>query len=121
MMNNLYKLRKHYPIRLFNSSKIETGITGLPADPSSRERLLKLYEQLRSEASGLPPSYAYRQGIVAMSEHRMGLLRDVRGRSAVDVEREIGGGQLEELVAQAQAELALLHKIKNEWKPWLEK
>lgn len=104
--------------RLSSSSKTETGITGLAASPAARSTLLQIYSQLANEAATLPEHYAYRQGILAMTQQRMALLADEQGRTDVDVEREIGEGQLEELVEQGRAELSLMEKIKYEWKPW---
>lgn len=102
--------------RLF-STKLETGITGLKADVNARKKLTEIYEKLKAEAvSTLPEGYEYRRGLLATVESRMKLLGEP-SRSDVEVEREIGEGQLEELVEQAEAEYELLQKIK-EWKPW---
>ena len=102
--------------RLF-STKLETGITGLKADPNARQKLQKLYESLKTDAiTSLPEGYEYRRGLLATVESRMKLLGEA-GRSDVEIEREIGEGQLEELVEQAEAEHQLLQKVKQ-WKPW---
>lgn len=104
--------------RLLSSSKLETGLTGLPASATARADLLRLYDELATEATaGLPPSYAYRSGLLATLSHRCGLLQDLEGRTDLDVEREIGEGQLEELIEQGKAELELVRRVK-EWRPW---
>mgnify|MGYP001809642535 CR=1 FL=1 len=97
--------------------KISTGISGLKADPYARSNLLKLYSELKEKLYQLPEDYAYRKGMLAIVENRNNLLRN-EAFSDLDVENEIGEGQLEELIDQAKDEIKLLEKVSNEWQPW---
>lgn len=99
------------------SNKIATGIAGLKVDPSARSNLLKLYDGLKGKLSQLPEDYAYRRGMLVVLENRSKMIKD-EAFSDLDLENEIGEGQLEELVEQAQEEIGLLEKLSNEWKPW---
>lgn len=100
-----------------SSNKISTGITGLQADPSARSNLLKLYTEFKEKLSQLPEDYAYRKGMLAVLENRSKMIKN-ESFSDLDLETEIGEGQLEELVEQAQDEIKLLEKLSNDWKPW---
>lgn len=100
-----------------SSNKISTGICGLQADPQARSNLLKLYGQLRGKLQQLPEDYAYRKGMLAVLENRTKMIQN-DAFTDVDLEEEIGEGQLEELVEQAHEELALAEKLSNDWKPW---
>lgn len=99
------------------SNKISTGISGLKVDQSARFNLLKLYEALKGKLCQLPEDYVYRKGMLAVLENRNKLIKN-ESFSDLDLETEIGEGQLEELVEQAHEEINLLEKLSNEWKPW---
>lgn len=112
---NKFSLKTYSSVH--SSEKISTGITGLSADRFARKTLLRLCHEIKDELGGFPENYAYRTGLLALTNNRISLLENCE-HSDVDVECLIDGGQLEELVEQAHEELVLLDKIKNEWKPW---
>lgn len=99
------------------SKKISTGLTGLQADSNSRQNLLELYTELNHKLSVLPEDFAYRKGMLVLLNSRKNLIEN-EAYSDLDLEAEIGEGQLEELVEQAEDELKLVEKLVNEWKPW---
>lgn len=99
------------------TNKISTGISGLQVDPSARLNLVKLYGELRVKLIQLPEDYVYRRGMLAVLENRTKMLKN-ESLSDLDLENEIGEGQLEELIEQAHDEMKLVEKLSNDWKPW---
>lgn len=100
-----------------SSNKISTGISGLKVDPSARSNLFNLYSELKGKLCQLPEDYAYRKGMLAVLDNRSKMIKD-EAFTDLDLESEIGEGQLEELVEQAKEEIKLFEKLSNEWKPW---
>ena len=102
--------------KFLQSSKGTTGLVGLEVLPSGRETLENSVEAVLSAVKRLiPESAGYRKIIEATYEHRMSIIRNAN--NVADIERKIGSGQIEELVAQARDELNLIpHMVV--WKPW---
>ena len=91
--------------KFLQSSKGTTGLVGLEVLPSGRETLENSVEAVLSAVKRLiPESAGYRKVIEATYEHRMSIIRNAN--NVADIERKIGSGQIEELVAQARDELA---------------
>lgn len=64
----------------------------------------------------VPESSAYRQSIEALTKHRLAIVEAAQAGNEVEkVEREIGQGQIEEVIVAAQSELSLVAKM-IEWK-----
>lgn len=119
-LSNLKSLLSIEKFPAFSSStKISTGLTGLQADPAARSNLLNLYGALRDKlrCEDIPEDYVYKKGMLELLDYRSKLIKN-ESFSDLDLETELGEGQLEELVEQAQEELELVNKIVNEWKPW---
>lgn len=119
-LSNLKSLQFKNFLNFSTSTKISTGLTGLEADPSARATLLNLYGTLKTKLTtnhDIPEDYAYKKTLLSLINHRTKLLEN-ESLTDFDLENEIGEGQLEELVEQAQEELELANKIINEWKPW---
>ena len=119
--SNLRKLKSHRysTFSPSTSTKISTGLTGLLADSSARSNLLKLYAELRKTLSSndIPDDYVYKKSMLSLIENRTKLIENELISDLI-LEEEIGEGQLEELIEQAQEESELANKLVNEWKPW---
>lgn len=100
--------------RLFALKK-STGITGLPVVPEARKVLERLYIKQLEDVKSIPADAAYRIDVEKEALHRLGAVQS--DASSEEVERKIGRGQLEELITQAEGELALIPKM-AEWKLW---
>ncbi|KJE91886.1 NADH dehydrogenase 1 alpha subcomplex subunit 5 [Capsaspora owczarzaki ATCC 30864] len=97
------------------SSKASTGLVGLAVNPSARLSLVNLYRQTLQVLGGFPQSAVYRQHAEKLTNHRLSILDQEPSDDAA--ERRINSGQMEELVRQAEDELALAKKM-GEWKAW---
>lgn len=79
-----------------------------------------LAETYRSTLSlvqkSLPAASSYRQSVEALTQHRLSIVEAAEPTNAVDkVEKEIGQGQIEEIIIAARNELNLVAKM-SEWK-----
>ncbi|KAJ1550304.1 hypothetical protein HK405_000928 [Cladochytrium tenue] len=87
-------------------------IFGLDAHPNPRPTLLSLYRRILSNVGELPESAAYRRSVEATTQRR---LRAAEAAASVDqFVAEIDAGLVEELIVQAQDELALIARLKVE-------
>lgn len=80
-----------------------------------RDRLKLLYSKILATLQTLPPEAAYRRYTEELVAQRYDLVHqeaDV-GR----LEQKINCGQIEEVIFQAECELALSRKMAD-WKPW---
>lgn len=62
-----------------------------------------------------PPTSIYRQSVEAITKHRVAILESTE--DIKEMEERIDAGLIEEVVLQAEDELALASKM-NSWKPW---
>ena len=81
-----------------------------------------LAETYRSTLSlvqeSLPATSPYRQSVEALTQHRLAIVETAEHTNAVDkVEKEIGQGQIEEVIVAAKNELNLVAKM-TEWKAY---
>lgn len=100
---------------LFNAvRKTTTGITGLNVHPDPLPALTEAYEHTLSALKFVPETSVYRQGVEALTNNKLRVLREAQG-SMDKVEKDLGEGQIEESLQIAQDELALVSKM-IEWK-----
>ncbi|KAA8580430.1 hypothetical protein FQN60_005965 [Etheostoma spectabile] len=85
--------------------KKTTGLVGLAVSHNPHERLRILYSKILASLQTMPQDAAYRK-------YTEQLEPDVE-----KLEKKINCGQIEEVIFQAECELALSRKM-TEWKPW---
>lgn len=100
---------------LITFSSQTTGLVGLPVHPSPRPALISLYSKTLEAVKGIPDSATYSQAVKAITQHRLQVVQTTE--STQEIEQKIGGGQVEELIVQAEEELKLIEKMK-EWRAW---
>mmetsp|Transcript_32431 Transcript_32431/g.85120 ORF Transcript_32431/g.85120 Transcript_32431/m.85120 type:complete len:183 (-) Transcript_32431:418-966(-) len=88
------------------SAKTSTGIVGLDVEPDAKPILLGLYAQTLTALEGVPASAEYRKVIEGYTKQRVAVLESTDDLAAI--EAKIGGGQVEQLIQQAQDELSLI-------------
>ncbi|KAJ2780905.1 G4 quadruplex nucleic acid binding protein [Coemansia javaensis] len=98
------------------TATVTTGIVGLPVNPAARARLIELYTATLAEVRAkIPEKAVYRQSVEAITAHRLKVAQEHEDPAAI--ERLIGGGQIEELVGQAEDEMRLVSRM-AEWRAW---
>ncbi|KAF8332351.1 ETC complex I subunit conserved region-domain-containing protein [Cantharellus anzutake] len=108
-------LRVFRPLR--QATKLTTGIVGLEVHPNPVPTLAQTYRStLALVRRGIPETAVYRQSVEASTEHKLSIVEAAKG-DVSRVEKEIGQGQIEELIVAAEKELSLAEKM-IEWKPW---
>ncbi|KAJ7564548.1 hypothetical protein O6H91_02G022000 [Diphasiastrum complanatum] len=95
--------------------KESTGIVGLPVVPDARDKLIGLYVQTLTAVQAIPETAYYRKSVEKFTRFRLGVCQEEQDWEKI--EERIGGGQVEQLIEQAQDELQLIPKM-AEWKPW---
>ena len=92
-----------------------TGLVGYAVVPNAREVLCALYSKTLAALEKLPRDALYRKHTEQIVQQK---LQTTQADTDVSViEKKIGCGQAEELIDQAERELALVHKM-EEWRPW---
>ena len=99
---------------LYQAIKQSTGITGLHVHPNPLPELTKTYENTLSVLASLPATSAYRQGVEALTRHKLSIVQKAGGDVAA-VERELSEGQIEQSLNIADDEFKLVSKM-LEWK-----
>jgi len=99
---------------LYQALKRTTGITGLAVHPNPLPELTKTYESTLTVLSSIPSSSVYRQGVEALTHHKLRIVQDANGDVAA-VEKQLEEGQIEESLDIAQDELTLAARM-VEWK-----
>ncbi|KAK3518212.1 hypothetical protein QTP70_033904, partial [Hemibagrus guttatus] len=95
--------------------KKTTGLVGLAVSLNPNERLRILYSKILGSVQAMPQDAAYRKYTEQLINER---LNHVKSEPDVEkLEKMINCGQIEEVIAQAESELALSRKM-AEWKPW---
>jgi NADH dehydrogenase (ubiquinone) 1 alpha subcomplex subunit 5 len=92
-----------------------TGIVGIPVHHSAKNELTALYEKLQYSLQRLPATSTYRTGTEALVKERLDILKQTEDLEVI--EKQIGLGQMEELILQAKSELQLVD-ILEEDKVW---
>lgn len=95
--------------------KKTTGLTGLVVSQTPHHTLGILYSKILKTLDKMPPTAAYRKYTEQIVHERAQILKNTQ--NVQEVEKQIGCGQVEELIVQAENELLLSRKMLN-WKPW---
>ncbi|KAI7792136.1 NADH dehydrogenase [ubiquinone] 1 alpha subcomplex subunit 5 [Triplophysa rosa] len=95
--------------------KKTTGLVGLAVSNNSHERLRILYTKILGCLQTMPQDAGYRKYTEQLVNERF---NHVKTEPDVEkLEKKLNCGQIEEIIAQAEAELSLSRKM-TEWKPW---
>ena len=94
--------------------KRTTGITGLAAHPNPLPELTETYQSTLLALSSIPSTSVYRQGVEALTKHKLNIVQGAKGDIAA-VETQLDEGQIEESLDIAQDELKLVQSM-LEWK-----
>ncbi|XP_043092758.1 NADH dehydrogenase [ubiquinone] 1 alpha subcomplex subunit 5 [Puntigrus tetrazona] len=95
--------------------KKTTGLVGLAVSSNPHERLHALYTKILGSLQTMPQDAAYRKYTEQLITERF---NHVKSEPDVEkLEEKISCGQIEEVISQAEAELALSRKM-SKWKPW---
>lgn len=102
---------------LFQVYKQTTHITGLAVHPDPLPALAKIYQSTLTQLSSIPETSVYRQGVEALTLHKLKVVEGANGNIAA-VEKELNEGQIEESLNIASDELNLVGKM-AEWKSYV--
>lgn len=94
--------------------KKTTGITGLTVHPNPLPELTETYKSTLSVLSSIPLTAVYRQGVEALTKHKLNIVQGANGDIAT-VEKQLDEGQIEESLDIAKDELKLAQNM-LEWK-----
>lgn len=92
-----------------------TGLVGLAVCETPHERLKILYTKILDVLGQIPKNAAYRKYTEQITNEKLGMVKaepDVK-----KLEEQLQGGQIEEVILQAENELSLARKMLR-WKPW---
>ncbi|XP_031628313.1 NADH dehydrogenase [ubiquinone] 1 alpha subcomplex subunit 5 [Contarinia nasturtii] len=95
--------------------KLSTGLTGLVVSKNPHHQLASLYGKTLRALAQMPETAAYRVNTEKIIRERAHIVATTQ--NAIDIEKKIGCGQIEELIVQAENELLLSRKFLS-WKPW---
>ncbi|OCH96448.1 NADH2 dehydrogenase [Obba rivulosa] len=102
---------------LFNQVvKSSTGITGLRVHHDPLPELKQTYESTLAKLSTIPETSVYRQGVEALTRHRLNVVQSANDNVA-EVEKQLDEGQIEEVLDVAKDELSLVENM-IQWKAW---
>ncbi|CAH1782488.1 unnamed protein product [Owenia fusiformis] len=79
------------------------------------QSLKVLYTKILNTLGAMPQDAMYRKHTETIVKSRLALV--LAEPNALKLEEKINGGQIEEVVLQAERELLLARKM-NQWKPW---
>ncbi|XP_072528932.1 NADH dehydrogenase [ubiquinone] 1 alpha subcomplex subunit 5 [Salminus brasiliensis] len=95
--------------------KKTTGLVGLAVSTNPHQNLKVLYTKILGSLQTMPKDAAYRKYTEQLITERF---NHVNTEPDVEtLEKKINCGQIEEVISQAESELALCRKM-VEWKPW---
>ncbi|XDB49582.1 hypothetical protein ABFV05_003198 [Capra hircus] len=95
--------------------KKTTGLVGLAVCETPHERLKILYTKILDVLGHIPKNAAYRKYTEQITNEKLNIVKaepDVK-----KLEEQLQGGQIEEVILQAENELSLARKM-IQWKPW---
>ncbi|XP_053687408.1 NADH dehydrogenase [ubiquinone] 1 alpha subcomplex subunit 5 [Sabethes cyaneus] len=95
--------------------KKATGLTGLAVAQNPHHTLTALYNKILRAVAKMPEDAAYRRYTEQLVSERAKIVSTIP--NVREVEQKINGGQVEELIIQAENELHLARKMLG-WKPW---
>lgn len=96
-------------------TKLTTGLTGLAVSKNPHHTLGVLYGKILRTLQQMPQDASYRKYTEEIINERAQILKS--NQDVATIERQIGCGQIEEVIVQAENELILARKMLN-WKPW---
>ncbi|GBG34797.1 NADH dehydrogenase ubiquinone 1 alpha subcomplex subunit 5 [Hondaea fermentalgiana] len=97
--------------RVLMAAKRSTGIVGLPVVENAREVLIEKYTETLEKLKEVPSGVPYRESVEQITNYRLSVVQ--KFEDSEQIEKEIDCGQLEELLAQAKDELALMEMLKS--------
>ncbi|KAK3724958.1 hypothetical protein QZH41_017167 [Actinostola sp. cb2023] len=116
--------------QLLNSNTLSpfqsTGIVGLAVSKAPRESLIALYDKTLGVLNEMPRDASYRKHTEQITQQRLNIVKEkiadvlsiiVKETDINALEKKIGTGQVEEVIKQAEDELALAKKMLD-WKAW---
>ena len=95
--------------------KKTTGLVGLALCETPHERLKILYTKILDVFGHIPKNAAYKKYTEQITNEKLSMVKaepDVK-----KLEEQLQGGQIEEVILQAENELSLARKM-IQWKPW---
>ena len=95
--------------------KKTTGLVGLAVCETPHERLKILYTKILDVLGHIPKNAAYRKYTEQITNEKLSMVKaepDIK-----KLEERLQGGQIEEVILQAENELSLARKM-IQWKPW---
>lgn len=95
--------------------KKTTGLTGLMVARNPQFTLTTLYTKILGTLAKMPQEAAYRKHTEKLVNERLAIVSDEINLD--NIEKRIQGGQIEELIVQAESELLLSRRMLK-WKPW---
>ncbi|TPX37979.1 hypothetical protein SmJEL517_g00402 [Synchytrium microbalum] len=112
VLNNAYEVARWLGAAVSSGT---TGFYGLPVHPNPRPVLISLYQRILHTSQRLPQESVYRQSAESLAKHRLTIVE--KEEDVSKIEAQINAGQVEELIKQAEDELALIPKMEA-WKVW---
>ncbi|KAJ8783046.1 NADH dehydrogenase [ubiquinone] 1 alpha subcomplex subunit 5 [Balaenoptera ricei] len=95
--------------------KKTTGLVGLAVCESPHERLKILYTKILDVLGQIPKNAAYRKYTEQITNEKLSMVK--AEPNVKKLEEQLQGGQIEEVILQAENELSLARKM-VQWKPW---
>jgi len=95
--------------------KQATGLTGLAVAPDAHKSLSILYSKILSVVQKMPESAAYRKHTQVLISERLAAVKSEP--TVAGLESRVNGGQVEELIIQAERELNLARRMLV-WRAW---
>merc|ERR1712142_282928 len=95
--------------------KITTGLTGLAVAKHPHQTLRVIYNKILKTLEKMPENAAYRKHTSEIVKNRLAAVTSTA--DTVQLEQKINCGQIEEVIKQAESELALSRNMLK-WKPW---
>jgi NADH dehydrogenase (ubiquinone) 1 alpha subcomplex subunit 5 len=86
--------------------KSTTGIVGLAVEPEARSVLSAVYTRTLEQLQAFPAESAYRSTVEALTKERLAVVESKT--DLLEIEEQIGAGQVEQLIQQANDELSLM-------------
>ena len=93
-------------LRRLAVSKTSTGLVGVPVDYAARVNFIATQKTILEAVKVMPSDAAYRKSVEATAQYRLSVAESTEDEDAI--EKEIGFGQLEELIISAKEELELI-------------
>jgi len=96
--------------------KATTGLAGLPVQKHGREILIKLYEKMLEEIKVIEKDSPFRVHVERLTRNNMKILKSTK--NIYQAEKDIGMGQVEELILMAEDEMKHVIPLMAKDKPW---